>query len=66
MKRIFVFAYGLACYARFLVALLYAIAANALLNVGHVRFLQTGKFDSYTDVAGRLRDLREGMRAERD
>src|SRR4051812_43446488 len=41
-----------------IVGLVYALAANLLLNVGHVRFVQTDQFNVYTDFARRIEDLR--------
>jgi Protein of unknown function (DUF4013) len=40
------------------VSLIYGIAANLLLNVGHVRFVQTDQFNVYMDFARRIEDLR--------
>ncbi len=40
------------------VGLVYTLAANLLLNVGHVRYVQTDQFNVYTDFARRIEDLR--------
>ncbi len=48
---------GIQCCLGFVV-IVYVIGANAVLNVGHVRYLQTGRYENYTDIAARIRDLR--------
>jgi hypothetical protein len=41
-----------------LVSFIYTIAANLLLNAGHVRYVQTDQFNVYLDFARRIEDLR--------
>jgi hypothetical protein len=40
------------------VSIVYALAVNLVLNVGHVRFVQSDQFNSYLDIRGRIDDLR--------
>src|SRR5262249_222520 len=41
-----------------LIAFFYMLAANLLLNVGHLRYAQTDQFYVYRDIGRRLYDLR--------
>lgn len=41
-----------------LFALMYVVAVNLLLNVGHVRYAQTDQFSVYMDLGRRIDDLR--------
>jgi Protein of unknown function (DUF4013) len=41
-----------------LLGFIYSIVANLLLNVGHVRYVQTDQFNVYLDFARRIEDLR--------
>src|SRR5258706_257258 len=38
-------------------ALVYVLAANLLLNTGHVRYVQTDQFNGYLDIGRRINDL---------
>ncbi len=41
-----------------LIAVVYGIAVGLVLNVGHIRFIQTDQFNVYMDFGRRIEDLR--------
>jgi hypothetical protein len=44
--------------AFYVASLIYFLAGNLLLTVGHLRYAETDQFAVYLDIGGRLRDLR--------